>query len=323
MDIVLSYPFSGALYAFFTEQETGKKLPNIDHPYYKTLYGKNYNEVRDLALTQLLMYEKTYIIPADNHMPDMKRYYSGDSYVNNELGLYSDWKDFNTLRDEIEDQVPKDLEDSRISKILQNVPDNAKRQIITDSRLEISLANKYNCPILSSGGRNKIIHRLSEIDQNVNSANQVDEHAVVAIKKYLDIMSLTFNATNYDLLYTYKQDSELRLYAKEFHNILANIDTASDPRKEILKLIQESMNKEKLMKKSSGILDITSVLLSISGFIPVIGPFLSGGGLLATAGSKALDHQASRTWYEFGPRINKINDLMLLEKQIELELKNS
>jgi hypothetical protein len=61
----------------------------------------------------------------------------------------------------------------------------------------------------------------------------------------------------------------------------------------------------------------------LTGFIPGIGIFLSGGSLAATGGSKLLAQQASRKWYEFGPQINRIKDRKLLERQIEKELDNT
>lgn len=324
MDVIVSYPFSGALYAFFTEQERGEKLPDdIGHGYYRTLYGKNHAEVRDLALTQLLMYDKVFIVPADCHLPLTKNYSSGDDYANKELGLYTSWELHHQLYAEIEDQVNKDLEDPVISRILTKVRGFAKNQILTDTRMEIALANKYNCPILSSGGRSTIIRRLSEIDASGSSAGQVNPASIIATEAYIDVSGLSFNPTNYDLLYAYKQDKEVRAYATAFRHILQNIEDPKTARIDLLRLLRDSMARHDLLRKTSGVFDISSILLSVAGFIPGIGMFFSGGALAATGLSKFADEYAKRTWYELGPRIQKVTDFKKIEKAIEKELKSS
>lgn len=326
MDVILSYPFSGSLYAFFTEQARGEKIPvKSGHSYYDTLYGKSHAEMRDLALTQLLLYENVFIIPADNSMPELDNYESAEpgKYKNDKLGLYTDWSIHDELREEIEEQVIKDLNDPVISQILSKVPKYPKQQILKDSRYEIALANKYRCPILASGGRSNIIKRLSVIDNTCVPSNQVKSNVITATESYIDIVGLTFNPTNYDLLYEYKQDKEVRLYAKAFREIVSSIGNAKDIRVQLLMLMRESIEKQALTKKASGALDISSILLSLAGFIPVVGPFLSGGALLATGGSKVLDRYASRTWYEFGPRIKRITDLKAIETAIDKELATS
>jgi hypothetical protein len=321
MDIVLSHPFSGALYAFFTEQATGEKVPEkIGHPYYQTLYGKNHYETQDLALTQLLMYEKVFIVPADNHMPEYKNHSSGGKYENNELGLFTDWDEHQKAQDEIEAQIELDQQDSVISRILAKVPLHSKRQILRDARLEVALANKFKCPILAGGGRNTIIKRLFEIDGNFTTPQLVGAGVVRTTEHYINLASLTFKPTNYDLLYSYKQDRELRLYADSLRKIVSGVGESDDPRKELLLLMRESMENNSLTKKASGFLDVTSILLSLAGFIPVAGPFFSAAALAATAGGKTFDRQARRTWYEFGPRIKRITDFKEMELLIATEL---
>src|ERR1700759_5840763 len=130
MDIILSHPFSGSLYAFFTEQERGEKIPEkIGHSYYETLYGKNREKFRALAVTQLLMYEKVFIVPADNDMPDSHQNFSDGKYENRELGLYTDWGVYKKSREQIERQVELDIKDPVISGILMKVPEYPRRQI--------------------------------------------------------------------------------------------------------------------------------------------------------------------------------------------------
>jgi hypothetical protein len=87
--IVLSHPFSGSLYAFFTEQMAGSDFLHLDHPYYKTLYGKSFREVRDITLTLTTIYPKIILIPADNHLPDTFIHGSDEDY-DPDLGISSE-----------------------------------------------------------------------------------------------------------------------------------------------------------------------------------------------------------------------------------------
>jgi hypothetical protein len=325
MDIILSHPFSGSLYAFFTEQARGEKIPDIiGHPYYQTLYGKKHAEVRDLALTQLLLHEKVFIIPADNHMPDVENWeqaYQPGKYSNDKLGLYTDWSIHDELRESVERDIEIDLLDPVLSKILAKVPIHSKRQILRDCRFEIALANRYECPILSAGGRTSIIKRLCDIDQSpTNNAHSVNPRIITATESYIDIIGLTFNPTNYELLYEYKQDREVRLYAKAFREIISKFDDSLDVRTGLLRLVRENIENQALRKKTSGILDVSSILLSIAGFFPPYGTLFSGTSLLATGISKVLEGSAKRRWYEFGPRIQKLTDLKAIEKKIDKEL---
>jgi hypothetical protein len=324
MDIILSHPFSGALYAFFTEQAKGEPVPaKIRHPYYYTLYGKKHSDFRDLALTQLLIYENVFIIPADNELPEAENNFSGGDYINKQLGLYTSWDIQNQLRKEIEYQIKSDLEDPVISKILMKAADVQKQQILHDARLEIALANKYDCPILSAGGRTKIIKRLSEIDEKRSKVKEISRGSILATETYVNTIGLAFNPINYDLLYTYKQDKAVRSYARAFRRIIGRIEDPAKARLEMLLLLRNSIETQGISKKASGIFDVASILLSIAGFIPTVGLFLSGAGLLATGVSKFIDKSATRTWYEFGQRIKRISDVRVIESKIDKELNNT
>jgi len=325
MDIILSHPFSGSLYAFFTEQAKGYKIPDkVGHPYYQTLYGKHHAEVRDLALTQLLLYDKVFIIPADNHMPDVEDWEQSNSpgmYTNDKLGLYTDWSIHDEQRDVIVKQTENDLSDPVIKKILTKVPQHSKQQILQDCRLEIALANRYECPILSAEGRSSIIKRLCDIDQSpINNAKNVNSKIITATETYMNIIGLTFNPTNYELLYEYKQDKEVRTYAKAFRDVVSNFQNPIDARTELLKLLRENIEKQSLRKITSGVIDVSSIILSIAGLFQPYGTYFSLGSLAATGANKLLEISARRRWHEFGPRIKKITDLKSIEKKIEKEL---
>lgn len=73
MKVLISHPFSGALYAFFTEHlaeyRTRPPGPREPHPYYRTLFGDRFPEYQEVALTLALLFDEIVIVPADSHLP--------------------------------------------------------------------------------------------------------------------------------------------------------------------------------------------------------------------------------------------------------------
>ena len=88
--IILSYPYAGALYRYFTNEIADYKIESpITHPYYKTLYGTNYDQYINLTLSFLLLYDNVWLAPADNHMPKSKIDPDSRGFIE-ELGLHAD-----------------------------------------------------------------------------------------------------------------------------------------------------------------------------------------------------------------------------------------
>src|SRR6266542_4066710 len=111
--VILSHPFSGALLAFFDAQLQGGRHATAAsyHPYYRTLYGDDFQKWTDISLTLLLLFEHVVIAPADNPMPDHAKYAAGGVYNNPELGLVPSWDDFLKAREGLDESVTQDLQD--------------------------------------------------------------------------------------------------------------------------------------------------------------------------------------------------------------------
>lgn len=97
--IILGHPFSGSLYLFFDQQLSDYPFKEpIGHPYYRDLFGRNYNYWSGLASTLLIIFDKVIIPPADANISDYQKFEVAGIYDNSELGLYFNWKDFLMMR---------------------------------------------------------------------------------------------------------------------------------------------------------------------------------------------------------------------------------
>ena len=119
--VILAYPYSGALYRYFSDQLGGdwshSKVAE-SHSYYKTLYGKESPQNIELALSFLLLHDEVWIAPADNHWPRSRRNPDDSSHVA-ELGLTADWDDFlRTDHTELRAAVDALMRDPRLQRTL-------------------------------------------------------------------------------------------------------------------------------------------------------------------------------------------------------------
>ena len=155
MRVLISHPFSGALYAFFAtyqEYRLRPPQPREPHPYYRTLYGDAFPRYQEMALTLALLFDEIVIVPADAYLPRC-HWRENNTYYNPDLGLRTEW-DFEIQR-QLDEEMVQDLQDEGIRSVLRKVPPLARQQILRDSRHEIYLAQKYGCPIVCVGGRRR------------------------------------------------------------------------------------------------------------------------------------------------------------------------
>ncbi|WP_420645604.1 hypothetical protein [Candidatus Leptofilum sp.] len=303
--IILSYPFSGSLYAFFAD-ELGAHHTDSNHPYYLTLYGKNYRELLDLSLTLAVLYKEIIIKPVDNPLPDMASWETERGYENKELGIYSPFEDWYSAQGEITDQVNKDMSDSVINTILRRVPKQNWQQILRDTRYEIRLAKMYGCPVICSGGRRALIQRMAELDESNREVGTVSESSLKAIEDYIDISGLIFNPRTLDSVYELKADKDLRSYADDFVSLVHGFKDESNVKQRLLELIHESINKSGISAKAAGFFDATSTVLEVIGLIPILGNVTSLAGIVSSGASYgAKKYQRKQEWYQLTPQIHK------------------
>jgi hypothetical protein len=307
MKVVISHPFSGALYAFFAAHQSDRlgppPAPRDPHSYYRTLYGDAFPRYQEMALTLALLFDELVIVPADAFLPG-RQYWQSDrrTYNNPELGLRTEW-DFDLQR-QLDEEVVQDLRDEEICRVLARVPPLARQQILRDSRHEIHLAQKYDCPIVCVGGRRKIIERI--IQSRSVAPQTYGAPALSMAEEYLKLMGPIFEPKDVDTLVDLKGDRELREYAAAFSAAMERFGGSGDVRVELMKALREAMASAKFAKSLSGVFEGTSASLA---------------GLAAEGAAKAAEgRQRSQSWYEFAGQVKRVSSLKRLERRIASEL---
>jgi hypothetical protein len=312
--IVLSQPFSGSLYAFFDRHLGGSMTRDGKRPplaYYRALFGSNYRKFTELSLTLLVLFPEVILAPADNHMPDIQGCETDGNYQNPRLGLSTSWRDFLEIQRELNEHVSKDLEDPRIKKVLFPLSSDAKRQVLFDTRYDIYLAMVNDCPIVSAGGRRRLIDLLTASDYSARKlATSVSQSHLALATSYLDMVGIVFDPVSVNGLYTLKNDKTLRPYADGFTRVMLSASDPAGAQWEMAALTRDAMDTDGLLKFATGGLKGTAEVLS---FHP--GLKAQASSLALKAGAKFVgDFEKRQRWYQLGPQIKRILSLQNLRE---------
>src|SRR6185369_15801577 len=139
-EIVLGYPYYNSLYWLFSSEnqhfsdksshEGIKGKYNGGHPYYRTLYGKEPGKYVDETISYCLLYDKIYISPADEYLPDNQRMTKGQLYYNRESGVTTSWdwtKDVFSNH-ELTNEILKSSQ--VIQNLLKTIPDVHSKHLV-------------------------------------------------------------------------------------------------------------------------------------------------------------------------------------------------
>jgi hypothetical protein len=311
--IVLGHPFSGALYAYFDKElNKGKNIERSNHhDYYKTLYGENFETFIDVALTLSLIYDTIILAASDSDVPDYDKYQINGEYYNPEFGLYFTWRDEANYVHIITEKIKIALADKEISLLLSNTPTQIQEQIIANAYFELSMANKFNATLFTCGIRQAIAARLAHIEYNeglkLSETNQLS-----VVSSYLDITGLVFKPLDIQSFCYLKAEKDLKDYSNSFLKVVENFSTDSPTgiKEELLLLIKESISKDRLNSKISGIFKGGSTLMDYVGLFPVVGTAAGVVGIGSDWAARGVDRlNKKHKWYEFAPQIERIKSM--------------
>lgn len=313
-EVILSYPFSGAVYAFLSESQ-GAEFANTDS-YYKTLFGSNYGRMTEIAVTLSILYDKIIMPRVDIPLPDYESHENDGLYYHEDLGIKCyDMRLFVQFPESAETSqiVARDLEDKAVQRALCRIPAYARDQILREAHDEIRLAIMSQCRVLCSAGRRRLIQRLIELNYSSASFPIGGETVASAIQVYRGITGLTFSPISLDDYYHLKADKAIRAYAQAFTGILHSFSDALNPRDQLLRAMRKAMDTATCAKKASGIFSCTSSALGVAGLIPVIGSVTGAMGIGTDALTRGTDMLANRNeWYQLAARV--------VQKKTELQI---
>jgi hypothetical protein len=316
--IILGYPYSGALLGYFSDEIGGgwshtRRIKN--HSYYRTLYGENYKQYVDLALTFLLLYDTVWITPADNHMPESRLDPGNRNYIP-ELDLRADWEDFRRADyAERELHIHRYLEDPALQQILQRtlkVPQSSWRQIVDSAVYEAGLSIRMQARLLCSPGRRLLIERLLAIDRPSRHPSFANLQTVQFVDTYGEFTGMALGTKNIDDLMESKSDPIVRAYGSRFLEV-ALAEAASGElttRRRMAILAREAIHTERLNKLYAGRLKWAARLSHV-----VHAP---AAATLASAVSYAASHMKDGiAWHEFSGKIDAAIDRAQFVKKLD------
>jgi hypothetical protein len=320
-DIILSYPFSGSIYAFLSGEQ-GKRFAQSGSGYYKTLFGKNYNLMTDMALTLAILYDNIIMPRVDIPLPEYKEHTVDDMYFHQDFGikcyLGSAFKQFPDYW-QTESIIKSDLTDNNILALLSKIPETSRSQVVRDAHEEIRLAILCRCRVLCSTGRGMLIKRILELDYSDSNILIGDKIIIDAVRVYKDITGLTFSPTTLDDFYSIKSDKTIRNYAHQFTNTIHSLNPNESAEDQLLVAMADAMNTAKAAARVSGLFSYSSSALGVAGLIPLVGTVAGAIGIGTDTLSKGAEYVKARNeWYQLTPRIVQKRT----EKQIQDFLKD-
>jgi hypothetical protein len=303
-DVVLGHPYSGALYAYFSDQIGGDEWSHTrvaqSHSYYRTLYGNGYQSYIELALTFLLLYDHVWIVGADNHMPT-SRVASDNRLFIPELGLHTHWDNGPLIpHTERERHITRYLADGKLQHLLSTilkVPASSWQFIVDSAAYEAALSSHKRLPLLCSRGRRAVIERLIAIDAPAMHPVFAGQNKATFVQTYSEITGLALRPKSLDDLMVAKPDPTVRAYGSRFLDAALTVGVVDKTR--VAELILEAMDNESTLRLFSGRLKWVSRLFGFGHphHIPI--------SAIANAGSFAASHFADASrWYEFSGSID-------------------
>lgn len=313
--IILSHPFSGALYKYFSDQLRDYPIKGrINHPYYRTLWGDDYARHLELALSFLVLYDDVWIAPADNHFPTGRLDPEDRSHII-ELGLHADWDDFTPFnssarRDHVADLCAHPLVQNLLGGSFK-IPRDNWDQLITYALYESSLSARKRIPILCSPGRRSLISTLVQIQRPSLHPLFTAESEVTFVDSYRSLSGMALAPRSLEHLMDAKPDKSVRTYGRTF------LAAATAPQEVggvndvvVAKATLEAIETESVSELFAGVLNWAASFLRLI-HQPVLAATASGGSYLASSGAEDAG------WYEFKGSVDRAIDKAEFVRRLE------
>lgn len=319
--IVLGHPLSGALYAYFDKElNQGRHIEASKyHAYYKTLYGKHFESFIEIALALSLIYETVILPAADNPVPGYNKYETNGEYYNPEFGLYFTWRDEANYRHVIDEKINQAIADKEIGAMLWSIPKHVHQQIVGEVYFELSMANKFDATLFTLGRRQAIARRIPQIE-NEKEPKLSKVTPIKTVSSYLDITGLLFQPLDVQSFYYLKTERDLREYSTSFLRIIEEFspDNSRDIKRELLLLIKDAIDRDKLNSKISGIFEGGSTLMDYVGLIPVAGTVAGIASIGTDWAAKGINKLNQKNkWYEFAGQIVKTKSMSKINSALK------
>ena len=327
--IVLGHPYEGSFYWLMSAEDWRDR--SIKSPYqggnryYETLYGSEPHKLVDITSSFALLYDEILLAPADCPLPNWRDCLSGSRYENRQIGLVSDWE-WRPRSSEFENHFRQVMEDIEKHKILDEVPKEARVQIIEGIITQLNIAHNFKADVLGNIRYLQLCSRVQGITGHFGNAKISTnvEKISATLDAAFTLAGLTFSLLGLEDFLALRTDRLIQKYAKSFRKHVEQLpDTEANTEYELYKAMMDAIETKGLADKISGGLNIFAKVFSYASLIPIIGTALGVLGIGTDHGAQIIDKATEKTnWWLLAPRVSETLTKARIERNLkELEKK--
>ncbi len=314
---ILSHPYSGSLYWWFSQERPHPYPKNPGHPYYAALFG-HVDRHLDVALACALLFEEFVIPAADASFPGLGdlQHFSPD-----DLGLeVSSWDVLDEAR-RLSRSVQEDwTSDPLLSSLFAGKDEWVATMELEYAVADVLLAAEHRAPVLCSDGRRAVVRRLIELgvvtarpQVAASFASQQSKSEIV--DAYARVVGLTFGTDGMRQFADLKWMSPLREYAEGFRGALEHPGTQSA--EDLYEAIAQAMESKALAERVQGAFEATGHAMTIAGLIPGLGTATAVADLGAGAGAAAAQRRVEQVrWFELSEAVAAARSRAALDAEL-------
>jgi hypothetical protein len=317
MKVILSHPYCGPIYWWFSRDRKYAFPKKPGHSYYASLFG-DVDKHLDIALACALIYEEFVLPAADAAYPGL-----GDlQHISpTDLGLeVSAWDavhEARKLSDPIKDSWRSDMV---LSQLLDKKSNAEVDMELHYAVADVLLAAEHRAPVLCSDGRRALVRRLIELgivspDPGVVAGFSSEKSVGEMVDSYARVEGLTFGTDDMRQFADLKWALPLREYADGFQRVLNDPSTQSVD--DLYKAIASALESKLLAERVRGAFAATSQVMDLGGLIPGVGTVMSALGLGSDAGAAIAQGRAGRVrWFELSQAVSGARQRSALEAEL-------
>lgn len=264
------------------------------------------------ATALVALFERLVLAPADARLPDNGSHQHGMSYNHPDLRISMSWehKEWDEENTGIATQL---LKSSGMNQLLSKIPlfasdEFIRKHFLCRTLLQMRLADLTGSVLMGDGFFHAVCDLIVRRVGNAVTALAISSQAPWIMEpKTLDLVGLTFPASNIDSFAAIRQSRQVSEYAAEFRTAAASAMGEADATNSLLAAMKKAMDQGEIQEHVSGAFQAIGSGANVGGLFPFVGTIASGIGIGADVASRALKRAGARKqWYLLGPKMQEI-----------------
>jgi hypothetical protein len=333
VDVIFSAPFSGALYRWFA-QCLAVKGHSVSPGIFEETQGYYHHaftgadEIKDVAIASLVMFDGVYLGAGDFAAPDamrehhkmgglVRRSFSSDLGVTIGMNALHDAYRFLGDADDIHSlaSLPE------VANALKDVPAPEHAMELAGAVADALLVGEYARPLICGSTRRGVLNALISagvINQGMlyrdpsplaglrNDPVMQGKHYGATLNNYVELRSIRFNRPTLELVGAVKDNKDVRSSAESFQTLLSG-PSAPETGEELRERLELAASRNKYIRSVGKIIEYGAYGLAVVSVVPGMLPAVGAASLMgpvARLGTRAADQRES--WFQFDTKINSV-----------------